>query len=246
MGRRRGRFDAICCRAGRAAGRGHYQRTKASPHPLVTLAAAATRARQQMASKRPRPDNGGAADASEGGSCQPCEAAAPSVPSSSGRGLRKRPWEEEGFRCPFLDTINRTLLDFGVLLAPPHASRLRSHRQLPSRSWQISRRPAPSLATILTCTRASCVASTSKAVARTLKPTRTRSRCVAPSVGRRRHPSVRSALRLRARRRAITCSRTCTTARSTACLMATRWSTSLCRCGGMGRARDALHRVEQA
>ena len=187
-----------------------------------------------MATKRPRPESGGAADATECGSCDASEAA--SAPSSSGRSLRKRPWEEEGFRCPFLDTINRTLLDFGVLLAPPHVSRLRSHRQSPSRPSQISRRPARSPATTLTCTRASCVASTSKAAARTRKPTRTRSRCVAPSVGRRRHPSVRSALRLRARRRAITCSRTCTTAGSTACLMATRWSTSHCRCGGMGRA----------
>ena len=25
---------------------------------------------------------------------------------------RKRPWDEEGFRCPFLDTINRMVLDF--------------------------------------------------------------------------------------------------------------------------------------
>ena len=25
---------------------------------------------------------------------------------------RKRPWQEEGFRCPFLDTINRMVLDF--------------------------------------------------------------------------------------------------------------------------------------
>ena len=59
--------------------------------------------------------NGDAADAPECGSCDASEAAAaPSVPSSSGRSLRKRPWEEEGFRCPFLDTINRTLLDFGV------------------------------------------------------------------------------------------------------------------------------------
>jgi U4/U6.U5 tri-snRNP-associated protein 2 len=24
----------------------------------------------------------------------------------------KRPWEEDGFRCPYLDTINRTVLDF--------------------------------------------------------------------------------------------------------------------------------------
>jgi len=66
-------------------------------------------------SKRPREpaENGGAADAQECGSCDTSEAAtAPSVPSSSGRSLRKRPWEEEGFRCPFLDTINRTLLDF--------------------------------------------------------------------------------------------------------------------------------------
>ena len=66
-------------------------------------------------SKRPRLENGGAADAPECGSCDASEAAAaPSVLSSSGRSLRKRPWEEEGFRCPFLDTINRTLLDFGV------------------------------------------------------------------------------------------------------------------------------------
>ena len=186
-----------------------------------------------MATKRPRDG-----DAPDGGSCQPCEpATAPSVPSSNGRGLRKRPWEEEGFRCPYLDTINRTLLDFGVLLAPPHVSPpLPPPAEPPSRPLQISRRPARSPATTLTCTRASCVASTSKAAARTRKPTRTRSRCVAPSIGRRRHPSVRSALRLRARRRAITCSRTCTTAGSTACLMATRWSTSHCRCGGMGRA----------
>ena len=65
-----------------------------------------------MATKRPRPESGGAADATECGSCDASEAA--SAPSSSGRSLRKRPWEEEGFRCPFLDTINRTLLDFGV------------------------------------------------------------------------------------------------------------------------------------
>ena len=87
-----------------------------------------------MVSKRPWTENGGAADAPDCESCNASEAApTPTVPSSSGRSLRKRPWEEEGFRCPFLDTINRTLLDFGVLLAPPHVSRLRSHRQLPSR-----------------------------------------------------------------------------------------------------------------
>jgi U4/U6.U5 tri-snRNP-associated protein 2 len=28
------------------------------------------------------------------------------------RNLRKRAWEEDGFRCPFLDTINRMVLDF--------------------------------------------------------------------------------------------------------------------------------------
>ena len=76
----------------------------------------ATTPPSDMATKRPREG-----DAPDGGTCEPCEpATAPSVPSSNGRGLRKRPWEEEGFRCPYLDTINRTLLDFGVLLAPPH------------------------------------------------------------------------------------------------------------------------------
>jgi len=32
--------------------------------------------------------------------------------SSEGRGLKRRPWDEEGFRCPYLDTINRMVLDF--------------------------------------------------------------------------------------------------------------------------------------
>jgi U4/U6.U5 tri-snRNP-associated protein 2 len=44
------------------------------------------------------------------------QGSAASAPSSSsgggGRSIRRRPWEEEGFRCPYLDTINRTLLDF--------------------------------------------------------------------------------------------------------------------------------------
>ena len=48
----------------------------------------------------------GAADASAS-ACQPCGAPAPAKPRK-----RMRPWEEPGFRCPYLDTINRMILDF--------------------------------------------------------------------------------------------------------------------------------------
>ena len=151
----------------------------------------ATTPPSDMATKRPREG-----DAPDGGTCEPCEpATAPSVPSSNGRGLRKRPWEEEGFRCPYLDTINRTLLDFGVLLAPPHVfPPLPPPAEPPSRPLQISRRPARSPATTSTCTHASCVASTSKAAARTRKPTRTRSRCAHRQCGTRAHFRDRSGL----------------------------------------------------
>ena len=182
----------------------------------------ATTPPSDMATKRPREG-----DAPDGGTCEPCEpATAPSVPSSNGRGLRKRPWEEEGFRCPYLDTINRTLLDFGVLLAPPHVfPPLPPPAEPPSRPLQISRRPARSPATTSTCTHASCVASTSKAAARTRKPTRTRSRCAAPRrilAAAATRASAQRAPPPRARRRGITSSRTYTTAASTACPMATR------------------------
>ena len=48
----------------------------------------------------------GAADAGAS-ACQPCGAPAPAKPRK-----RMRPWEEPGFRCPYLDTINRMILDF--------------------------------------------------------------------------------------------------------------------------------------
>ena len=107
-----------------------------------------------------------------------------------------------------------------------HTSFLRSHRQPPpSRPLQISRRPARSPATTSTCTHASCVASTSKAAARTRKPTRTRSRCAAPRrllAAAATRASAQHAPPPCARRRGITSSRTYTTAASTACPMATR------------------------
>ena len=47
--------------------------------------------------------------------CAPCEASSSSAsapaPAPASR-KRLRPWEEPGFRCPYLDTINRVILDF--------------------------------------------------------------------------------------------------------------------------------------
>ena len=214
-------MSGLCPQNMPPSGRRHAPPSRAFPPAERAAAGVETEAtpRLDMATKRPREG-----DAPDGGTCEP--ATAPSVPSSNGRGLRKRPWEEEGFRCPYLDTINRTLLDFGVLLAPPHVlPPLPPPAETPSRPLQISRRPARSPATTSTCTHASCAASTSKAAARTRKPTRTRSRCAAPRrllAAAATRASAQRAPPPRARRRGITSSRTCTMAASTACPMATR------------------------
>jgi len=39
-------------------------------------------------------------------------AAATPAAAAPGRGAKRRPWDEAGFRCPYLDTINRMVLDF--------------------------------------------------------------------------------------------------------------------------------------
>ena len=47
--------------------------------------------------------------------CPPCDSSAASAPAPvqvPKVKKRMRPWEEAGFRCPYLDTINRMILDF--------------------------------------------------------------------------------------------------------------------------------------
>lgn len=42
----------------------------------------------------------------------PASAAAAPASAQANRGAKRRPWDEAGFRCPYLDTINRMVLDF--------------------------------------------------------------------------------------------------------------------------------------
>lgn len=61
---------------------------------------------EQPQAKRPRTDE---ADAPH---CIRCGEPGSSSSAPSATSRPKKVWEEEGFKCPFLDTINRTVLDF--------------------------------------------------------------------------------------------------------------------------------------
>ena len=51
-------------------------------------------------------------EASSSDAAAPAPAPAPAPASAASRKRPLRPWEEPGFRCPYLDTINRMVLDF--------------------------------------------------------------------------------------------------------------------------------------